>query len=158
MFAAMNSAEIDRLLKRVEFEPNTGCWLWSGYCMPYGYGQIGRPDNGGPERTHRYSYELHFGAIPPGLFVCHRCDTPACCNPTHLFLGTAKDNTQDMDRKGRGRRVRLDGTHPRQKISDEVVRHIRRREMSAVRYAKLYGLGRCYVHQIQSGDFRQKVA
>ena len=53
------------------------------------------------ERAHRYSWMIHRGAIPIGVFVLHTCDTPACVNPQHLFLGTNQDNITDMMSKGR---------------------------------------------------------
>lgn len=79
-------------------ERGDGCWLWTGALG--GRGGYGRFD---ADRAHRVAYELVVGPIPPGLFVCHHCDVPRCVRPDHLFVGTAKDNAQDRDRKGRRR-------------------------------------------------------
>jgi hypothetical protein len=82
------------------------CWTWTGTTQPDGYGKISG-DRGGRRatmRAHRVSWELHLGPIPRGVFVLHRCDTPRCVNPGHLFLGTAADNSRDMVAKGRSLR------------------------------------------------------
>lgn len=76
-----------------------GCWIWDGYVNAGGYGTISWQKR--PRRTHRFSWEVHKGAIPEELYVLHRCDNRRCCNPEHLFLGTQKDNMQDMIAKGR---------------------------------------------------------
>jgi hypothetical protein len=94
----------DRFNRKWIGEPNSGCWLWLGSVSRKGYGQIRVPLPGGGNQlriaTH-VALELHGGLVPAGMCVLHRCDTPACVNPDHLFVGTFKDNTQDMISKGR---------------------------------------------------------
>lgn len=75
------------------------CWEWTAGLTDKGYGQFFY--NGIHINSHRFSWEYHYGIIPFGKIVCHHCDNPKCCNPSHLFLGTNKDNAQDMVNKGR---------------------------------------------------------
>lgn len=75
-----------------------GCWLWKGKTTPLGYGTV--RFEGRQWQAHRLAYALVNGAIGAGLHVCHKCDVRACVNPSHLCLGTAKDNMHDMIAKG----------------------------------------------------------
>lgn len=80
---------------------DNGCWEWQGGKSGDGYGAIKDPGNRRQFSTHRRSYEEFKGEIPKGMLVCHSCDNILCCNPDHLFLGTAKENTLDSVKKAR---------------------------------------------------------
>ena len=75
------------------------CWDWTRGKDQAGYGIVLL--NGRRDRTHRIAWSLTRGDIPAGLFVCHHCDRPSCCNPNHLFLGSNSENIEDARRKGR---------------------------------------------------------
>jgi len=82
------------------------CWPWkAGHSSTFashkfGYGMFNITKRQ-PISSHRMAWMLTNGEIPPGLCVCHHCDNPPCCNPSHLFLGAISDNNKDMVKKGR---------------------------------------------------------
>lgn len=87
-------------MRRIEYDPFGGCWLWSGAQISNaGYGNI--PIRGKATAASRVAWMVFRGPIPKGLVVCHKCDVRLCCNPDHLFVGTQRDNVIDMIRKGR---------------------------------------------------------
>lgn len=89
-----------KFLARIEIDEETGCWNWTGGLNKDGYGifSLGRKKK---VRAHRWSYMHFIGEIEGKLLVCHTCDNPRCVNPEHFFLGTHRDNNNDMVRKGR---------------------------------------------------------
>lgn len=156
----------DRLWARVDKTTSpSGCWEWRGYRRPSGHGQIGRGTRvQGLDGTHRVAWEVSNGRpVPPGMFVCHRCDNPPCCNPDHLFLGTAADNANDMAQKGRGNGARGTRNH-NAKLTDEQVEQIRRRyepPRKGLRYgnaatlAAEFGICKQYVLDLAAGRWRR---
>ena len=83
--------------------PELGCcWIWTASLDKRGYGQFGsRAIRVSPLRAHRVAWLLSIGPIPEGMCILHRCDNPACVNPSHLFPGDQKANVQDAMAKGR---------------------------------------------------------
>lgn len=77
------------------------CWEWAGARDSDGYG-VFAVSHRIQRKAHRLAYEFGHGEITADMMVCHACDNPPCCNSGHLFLGSAKDNSQDRDAKGRG--------------------------------------------------------
>lgn len=75
------------------------CWEWTASKNVKGYGTFGHAP-GKSCLAHRFSWELHNGPVPPGLYVCHRCNNRACVRPDHLYVGTQKDNMRDREAAG----------------------------------------------------------
>jgi len=123
------------------------CWLWTG-CQSEGYGYIRH--NKKSYRTNRVSWELHFGSIPLGLLVCHKCDNPSCVRPDHLFLGTNLENTQDRDRKKRNKSPKGE-QHGSAKltISDILaIRELHTQKIQTVEIARRFGVCRSHISEI----------
>jgi DNA-directed RNA polymerase specialized sigma subunit len=102
-----------------------------------------------------------FGKLPSTLQVCHSCDNPPCCNPNHLWVGTNKNNSDDMDAKGRRSKIRALGiNHGNAKLTDEKVRLIRIRLKNGEEQrpiAKYFGVSQITISQISRGNIWKHV-
>ena len=121
-----------------------GCWIFKQHITLRKYRFI--KDRGEMRLAHRVSWELTHGPIPDGLIVCHKCDNPPCVNPDHLFLGTHKDNSQDMARKGKSQYGRK---NTKAKLTDADVVAIRASDKSGNQIAKDYGIWPSQVSHIR---------
>lgn len=139
---------LENFLQRVEFDPNTGCWLWSGATWPSGYGKVKVRQS--TMLAHRRSYELHCGPIPKGALVCHRCDTPACVNPAHLYAGTDADNSRDKIGRGRDRKAAGE-RNVNAKLTSAVVLEIRASREPTSKIAARLGLDHSTVWAARTG-------
>lgn len=149
-----------------------GCWEWTGSRLKRRntrtYGVVSF--NGKSYSVHRIAWLLCNGEVPDGMYVCHRCDNPGCVRPDHLFIGTPKDNHDDMKQKGRAPRGEMSGrvkhpdrwdrglkgeAHPNAKLTEKDVHHIRRRFQQITPYrsnsgeiAKDYGVSSSIIRNI----------
>lgn len=138
---------VERFEQRLIPEPNTGCWLWIGvYASSHmGYGEFYA--HGRRQYAHRFSYEAFKGSAT-GLCVLHRCDVPICVNPDHLFLGTKKDNTNDMLSK---RREAFGSRTGAAKLTAEQARRIKYDTRGCKRLSKEYGVSTTTIQDIRHG-------
>lgn len=142
---------MSRFMANVEPEPMSGCWLWGASASDTGYGQI--TIKGRNYSSHRASYQLHVGEIPPGMLVCHKCDNPICVNPDHLFLGTPKDNMIDMVKKKRHLNPKTAGElHGSARLKAADIVEIRGAQgVSQSVLARKYNIAPSHVSAIRSG-------
>lgn len=143
------------ILERCCPEPNSGCWLWErSFLKVSGHGWASF--RGEKWIASRLSYYAFREKPPADLFVCHKCDTPACVNPDHLFLGTNDDNMKDMARKNRGRKTGYPGSkNPMSKINDEQAMFIKNAPHSRGITASLatqFGISQSQVRAIRKGE------
>lgn len=131
----------------------TGCQIWLGSTRRGGYGHMTVAQKSC--MAHRLAYEEYVGPIPEGLFVCHRCDTPSCINPDHLFLGTNQDNLSDMVAKGRN----VSGA--KRPLRDEDVLEmcglLRETRMEQADIASRFDISQAMVSRINHGNRRQNL-
>jgi len=131
----------------------SGCWEWNGRTAKNGYASFSF--NKKIEYAHRMSYRFHIGDIPDGLLVCHSCDNRKCVNPSHLFLGTHKDNLLDM--KSKGRSLRGDSSH-KSKLTDMQIFEIMEANefgVSMKQLSLLYDVDMNYLYQVKRGEKRE---
>ena len=138
-------ATIESLKQRLRVSGS--CWLFTGCVNNNGYGQIRH--NGKTMLAHRVAYELITGEEPNGVLL-HTCDTPLCCNPEHITVGTQRDNLQDMRNKGRG----VNPPHVpgekcgMSKLTDTKVKEIRSSGLTQRQLATIYGVSQPTIGKI----------
>lgn len=146
--------EVERFHKKYVINVS-GCWIWTAGTRPNGKG-VPYPrhhcDNGKSIGAHRFSYALVNGAIPDGAYVCHKCDTPLCVNPDHLFIGTHDDNMRDMVQKGRSYTGRGENKKGLAKLTDQQAEQIRTMKAPQSAIAKLFGVSQKTISRIIRGE------
>jgi hypothetical protein len=143
---------VERFHKKYKVNENE-CWIWiagtrkNGKGVPYPRHSVGDKSVG----AHRFSYELINGKIPEGMYVCHKCDTPLCVNPNHLFIGTHNDNMKDMVEKKRSFKGRGENKKGLAKLTNEQVSKIRQSTLSQTKLGNIYGVSQTTIGRIKRG-------
>jgi len=135
------------LSKRTTLNAATGCLEWRLSKVKGGYGKVSL--DGKTLIAHRAIWEARVGQIPENKVLCHRCDNPACVNVNHLFLGTHKENSEDMVSKGRQAKG---ATIKTSKLTESTVRLLRQTPGPHREVARVFGLKPGVVRQIRVGE------
>jgi len=143
---------VERFHEKWVLDVESGCWLWTASTAGNGYGQIKIPGERRQIYAHRLSYLIHYGELSDSVLVCHVCDNPSCVRPSHLFVGSPKDNLTDMKEKGR----HLFGVkNAKAKLTDDLVRHVFKLSslgLSQGKIAKTFGVAQGTIFKILHGQ------
>lgn len=151
-------AQINALLRVKRAPQANGCVLWTGYIQPNGYGYI---NTGGLQiPAHRAALISSGVDVPIGMDVCHRCDVRACIEPTHLYVGTRKQNMADCTSRGRHNKP-VGDRHWCAKLTGEQVvaarvSHINGESQSSI--ARRLGVHPATISRIARGVWRTEVS
>jgi hypothetical protein len=141
---------IKRFWKYVDKKSDNECWEWKASLMKRGnYGQL--RDNTKLLKSHRLSYEIHFGKIEDGKFICHKCGNSKCCNPNHLYSGTPKENWHDAIKHNTAYklpRIKPEDVHCA-KINYDIANEIRNSPEKGVYFVKKYNISKAMVSRIR---------
>lgn len=149
----------DTLLRRFKSKCGaataSGCIPWTGYKTTTGYGVLRVASKGSRKTTaHRIAWVIERGDLDPEMLVLHRCDNPSCVNVEHLFLGSPKENTDDMVSKRR--HAWRDG-QPWQKLTAQDaarIRDLRRSGLTQQKIADQFGVSRPLISLIEHGHIQ----
>jgi len=145
---------LERFYEKVMVDPNSGCHLWTGHLMHKGYGFF-RYSHAEKERlAHRFAWRFAHGNVPEGMHVLHKCDTPACVNPDHLFLGTNDDNCRDKVSK---KRQAMGENHAQAKFTTAEIYAIRAYEGPNKPLARMFGVDPSTTRKIRNGTYWRSV-
>lgn len=148
---------LERFMEKVIPVTESGCWLWLAATDTRGYGNFYM--EGKLWKAHRASMVIHGVAINDDQYACHKCDTPSCVNPLHMFAGSAKDNHNDMREKGRHKYPNNKGIrNGRAKLTEDNVRHILASDESTTDLARHYGVTYQAIWQVRNGTHWADVA
>lgn len=131
----------DRFWSKVDILDRESCWNWIGCVSGFGHGRFNY--DGKSMIASRMAWILSGQSIPRGLYVLHKCDNPKCCNTDHLWLGTKKDNTQDMMKKGRQ-------SDSCKTLTPDAVGSIRQSNKTGPELASEYGVAYCTIWKVKT--------
>lgn len=142
-----------RFWEKVEIKSSEECWEWKAAKNKKGYGVFGKRVSGKSVTLYSTRVLSRFrGDKTDGLVAMHKCDNPSCCNPSHVIMATAKDNTKDMIEKNRDNR--------RKKIPDDkvyLIFEMYKNSFTQQAIADFFGVDRAHISSILNGKYRSRL-
>jgi hypothetical protein len=155
--------DFERFAANIQTDSSTGCWNWQGAKTSIGYGALTIGDPRHLMGTHKIALAIFGAGVPEGLFACHKCDNPACCNPNHLFVGNQQDNMADKVAKGRQAKgdtinwhlypetVKRGESHHNAKLNKAAVIDIKTSALTGAELAIKYNISRSAICAVRKG-------